>query len=178
MIRGAVIWTPIFAVLTALAVMLLIRALDNGGAWFGFALCGLIGLLSGSLALVHWRDLFAEPIETTGMIQRKWRKSDFLFFFPGHYVKIGKRVFRVRKDIYLEMPEPGGWMYARHYPHSNALVQWRPVGEEEGQLASAAAERRADWRERAPDWGAQQERQTSDRPEAVDVPQFERDRDE
>ena len=70
------IWTPIFAVLTALAVMLLIRALDNGGAWFGFALCGLIGLLSGSLALVHWRDLFAEPIETTGMIQRKWRKSD------------------------------------------------------------------------------------------------------
>ena len=177
LIRGAAIWTPIFAGLAALAVALLVSALTgSGGAWFGFSLAALIALLSGSLALIHWRDLFEQPIETTGQIQRKWRKSDFLFFFPGHYVRVGKRVFRVRQEIYLEMPEPGGWIHARHYPHSNALVSWQPLGEDEGKAASREAE---GGEAAAADWGEQQRRQASDgERDDVPVPRFGRDGDE
>lgn len=178
-IRGVAIWTPIFAALLALATALLVEAVTGGsGAWFGFALSALIGLLSGSLALIHWRDLFSAPTETTGMIQRKWRKADFLFFFPGHYVKVGKRVFRVRKDIYLEMPEPGGWIYAEHYPHSNALVAWRPVPSEAAAEEIEETRRDAE-RAAASDWGAQSERQiTEGAREQVEAPQFGSKRDE
>lgn len=178
-IRGAVIWTPVFAALAALAVALLVSALTgSSGAWFGFSLSALIALLSGSLALIHLRDLFEQPIETTGQIQRKWRKSDFLFFFPGHYVRIGKRVFRVRRDIYLEMPEPGGWIHVRHYPHSNALVAWHPISQDEGMAVEAEQEEAAVEAERG-DWRAQQRRQAAEgERDDVPVPRFGRDEDE
>ncbi len=131
-LRSMLIWTPAFALLTAAAVYLMVEALDgNNGSWFGFSLCALIGVLSGFSALSAFRDWFSEPIETTGQVARKWRKFDLLIFFRAHYVLVARRVYRVSHLVYEEMPESGGWVYTLHYPHTNALVAWRPLGVDE-----------------------------------------------
>lgn len=132
LLRSMAIWTPAFGLLTVGAVYMMVEALDgNGGSWFGFSLFALIGVLSGFSALSAFRDWFSEPMETTGRVARKWRKFDLLIFFRAHYVLVSRRVFRVPRLVFEEMPESGGWVYLVHYPHTNALVAWRPLGEDE-----------------------------------------------
>ncbi len=131
-LRSMAIWTPIFTLLVVGSVYMAVDALDgNGGAWFGFSLFALIGLLSGFSSLSAFRDWFTEPIETTGQVARKWRKFDLLIFFRAHYVLVARRVYRVPRLMFEEMPETGGWVYINHYPHTNAVVSWRPLGEDE-----------------------------------------------
>ena len=102
-VRSAAIWTPIFITSTALSVAFALIALDSPGAWVSFAIAALVALLSGVSALGALRDIYAEPILTTGVIQRKWRKSD-AFIFRGHYILCQKRVFRIPRKIYDELP--------------------------------------------------------------------------
>ena len=176
--RAIVIWTPVFGACTGLALLLLFQAIDGeSGAWFGFSLLALIGILSGYSALSAWRDQFSEAMESSGQIVRKWRKSDFLLFFRAHYVLVDtigqKRVFRVRPDIYQEMPEPGGWVWLEHYPHTNALVAWRPLGEEERPQEAREREAEAE----ASSLRRSLERMEDAGPEPVepvDLPQFDR----
>ncbi len=131
-LRSMAIWTPIFTLLVVGSVFMAVDALGgNGGAWFGFSLFALIGLLSGFSSLSAFRDWFTEPIETTGQVARKWRKFDLLIFFRAHYVLVARRVYRVPRLMFEEMPETGGWVYINHYPHTNAVVSWRPLGEDE-----------------------------------------------
>lgn len=126
-IRSAMIWTPVFVASAAVSVQLAIVALDDSpGAWVSFAITALIALLSGVSAFGALRDLYAEPIETVGAIDRKWRKSDVLLF-RGHYLLIGKRVFRIPRDIYDAMPDVGSPIRVEHYPHTNALISWSRV---------------------------------------------------
>ncbi len=172
-IRSMAIWTPAFVVLAAGAVYLMLEALSgNSGSWFGFSLAALMGLLSGFSALSAWRDLFSQPIETTGQIARKWRKFDLLFFFRAHYVLLSRRVFRVSIDVYNEMPETGGWVYCLHYPHTNALIAWRPLGSEE--IPGDEDDEEADGEDEREDWGAQLERRerAEASSESVDLPTF------
>ncbi len=178
-LRSMAIWTPVFALLTAGAVYMMVDALGgNGGAWFGFSLCALIGLLSGFSALSAFRDWFTEPIETAGQVARKWRKFDLLIFFRAHYVLVARRVFRVPRLMFEEMPEPGGWVYLRHYPHTNAVVAWRPLGEDErpsdseGDDADADAEQAREQRRRERAAEATQAR------ERVELPTFGNSRDD
>lgn len=180
-LRGIAVWTPVFAVCTTLAVWMLVDALDgNSGSWFGFSLFALIGLLSGYSALNAWRDRFDQPMESTAQILRKWRKFDFLFFFRAHYVLVDtigqKRVFRLRPDIYQEMPEPGGWVWLEHYPHTNSLVAWRPLGQSERPPEAEEMEQKVDRRSLR----RRLERMEEDRPkpiEAVEPPRFDRRED-
>ena len=143
LIRGALLWTPLFVGFSALAVNFLVRAVDgSGGAWVSFILTALVALLGGYSALAALRDLFAEPIETEGPILRKWAKTD-LFFFRGRHLLVEGRVFRLRKEIYAAMPEEGARVYLRHYPHTNALIDWYEVPEPEPVLPPLTAERDA-----------------------------------
>ena len=151
-LRSMVIWTPAFGLLTVGAVYMMVDALGgNGGAWFGFSLFALIGLLAGFSALSAFRDWFSEPIETTGQVARKWRKFDLLIFFRAHYVLVARRVFRVPRLMFDEMPEPGGWVYLNHYPHTNAVVSWRPLGEDERPRTEEEEEQAARETERSRD---------------------------
>jgi len=126
-VRSAMIWTPVFVASAALSVQLAIVALDDSpGAWVSFAITALIALLSGVSAFGALRDLYAEPIDTVGAIDRKWRKSDVLLF-RGHYLLIGKRVFRIPREIYDAMPDVGSPIRVEHYPHTNALISWSRV---------------------------------------------------
>ena len=171
-VRSMAIWTPAFVLLAVGAVYLMLEALSgNSGSWFGFSLAALMGLLSGFSALSAWRDLFSRPIETTGQIARKWRKFDLLFFFRAHYILLSRRVFRVSVDVYNEMPEAGGWVYCLHYPHTNALIAWRPLGSEE---VPGAEDEEGDDEDEPDDWSTQLERRerAEASSESVDLPQF------
>lgn len=185
-LRSMLIWTPAFGLLTVGAVYMMVEALGgNGGSWFGFSLFALIGVLSGFSALSAFRDWFSEPIETTGQVARKWRKFDLLIFFRAHYVLVSRRVFRVPRLVFDEMPEPGGWIYLNHYPHTNALVAWRPLGEDERPRSEeereAAEEAGAEtttaedaWEERR----REREREAAASRERVELPSFGDSRDE
>ncbi len=183
-LRSMLIWTPAFGLLTVGAVYMMVEALGgNGGSWFGFSLFALIGLLSGFSALSAFRDWFSEPIETTGQVARKWRKFDLLIFFRAHYVLVARRVYRVPRLVFDEMPEPGGWIYLNHYPHTNALVAWRPLGEDERprseEESAEEAERDAAtvddaWEERR----QEREREAAAARERVELPSFGDRRDE
>ena len=142
-VRSAAVWTPIFVVSTALSIAFAVLALDSPGAWISFAIAALIGFLSGVSALGALRDLYAEPIETQGLVERKWRKSDILVF-RGHYILCQKRVFRVPREDYEEMPEAGGGIIIRHYPHTNALVAWSKTPEPPGEARGKSRGRRRD----------------------------------
>ena len=122
-VRSAVTWTPIFIASTAGSVSFALIAIDSPGTWVIFAITALTALLSGVSALGALRDIYAEPIQTTGVIERKWRKSDVLIF-RGHYVLCRKRVFRVPREVYDELPEVGGGVLLEHYPHTSALTAW------------------------------------------------------
>jgi hypothetical protein len=141
-IRSATVWTPVFVLAAALSVWLAIVALrDSPSAWISFAITALIALLSGVSAFGALRDLYAEPMETTGPIDRKWRKSDILLF-RGHYLLIQRRVFRIPREIYDAMPDAGGEVRVEHYPHTNALISWSraaaDAGADEAEPAPAA----------------------------------------
>ncbi len=138
-VRSAAVWTPIFVVSTALSIAFAVLALDSPGAWISFAIAALIGVLSGVSALGALRDLYTEPVETQGLVERKWRKSDILVF-RGHYILCRKRVFRVPREDYEEMPEAGGGIIIRHYPHTNALVAWSKTPEAPGEARGEAEE--------------------------------------
>ena len=177
-LRSMVIWTPAFGLLTAGAVYMLVEALGgNGGSWFGFSLFALIGLLSGFSALSAFRDWFSEPVDTTGQVARKWRKFDLLIFFRAHYVLVARRVYRVPQLMFGEMPEPGGWVYLNHYPHTNAVVSWRPLGEDERprtEEEEAEQEQQDAWEERR----REREGEVTQARERVDLPTFGDSRDE
>jgi len=126
-VRSVAWLTPAFIASTASAVLLLANNATGGASlWVLFALTALFALLFGVPALAAWRDLFADPRDSEGYIDRKWTKSD-LFVFRGHYVKVDKRIFRIRKSVYHDMPGVGDRVYLHHYPHTNALVRWQHI---------------------------------------------------
>ena len=181
-LRSMLLWTPVFALLIVGAVFMMVEALGgSGGSWFGFSLFALIGLLAGFSALSAFRDWFSEPVETTGQVARKWRKFDLLVFFRAHYVLISRRVFRVPRLMFEEMPEPGGWVYVNHYPHTNAVVSWRPLGDDERPLTEEEEQEQERQSERSAEiedaWG-ERRREREEESRRVDLPTFGERRDE
>lgn len=145
-LRSAVRWLPLFVGFSAGAVFFFVRAVTaDAGAWVGFAILGLLALLSLPLVVAALQDLRADPIETEGSLARKWTKSD-LFLFRGHYFMIGRRVFRVEKSIWLAMPDVSGRVHLLHYPHTNTLIDWQPADESGADGAGAPTPAAREWR--------------------------------
>ena len=126
-VRGVVIWTPVFLGLAATTTFFLLRALDgDSGFWVSVVLTGILSLLTGVPAIQSWRDLYADPMETRGTVSRKWSKREMILTH-GHYLQVNRRIFRIPKLTYLTMPDEGGVVSVHHYPHTNALVLWEHV---------------------------------------------------
>ncbi len=127
LLRGLILWTPLFVIFTALAALNLVLALDgNGGSWVVLAITGLIALLVGYSSLQSLRDMFSAPTESRGVIVRKWDRREGLFF-RGRYLRMNRRVFRVHRPLYDGCPDTGGGLRIIHYPHTNAVVAWETI---------------------------------------------------
>nr|AIE95471.1 hypothetical protein [uncultured marine group II/III euryarchaeote AD1000_66_E09] len=126
-VRSIAWTTPLFITGISLSIFTAILALDGRTSlWLTCGITSCISALSGGTAIAAWRDLFSEPRDTEGFINRKWTKSD-VFIFRGHYIMVGKRIFRIRKNTYGAMPEEGQGIYLQHYPHTNTVVHWEKI---------------------------------------------------
>ena len=127
LIRSATLTTPLFVLFAALTTFYLVRAAEgNNGDWIVTVLMALIALLLATSAVESLRDLFVDPVEASGAIKKKWRKSDFLLL-RQYYVQVGDEVFRVRKDQFQALPGAGQLTSVCHFPHTRTMVDWWPL---------------------------------------------------
>lgn len=123
-IRSAIIWTPIFLVtFFGFAFYLVDRlfGLGHGGTWFLVVVLGVLASLFGFQAAQSLLDLRAEPRETTGMITRRWSRSDSLVL-KSHYVRVDDKILRGDVFLLAEVKE-GDRVRVRFYPHSAVLLR-------------------------------------------------------
>ena len=122
-LRSALLLTP-FLVMTLTALGFILQDTVSSGVTagriVGLVLVGFVALLLAFQVTQSLRDLFAEPVETTGLVERRWSRSD-LFLFRNDYLFVQRDVFRVRPEDVLEV-HLGDTVKIRHYPHTSAVA--------------------------------------------------------
>ena len=123
-LRSALLISPFLAVtLIALTFLILDVAAEgaSGGRIVGLVLVSSVTLLLGYQVIQSVRDLFSQTVETVGIVERRWSRSDF-FLFRNSYVFVGKDVYRITPEEYFEI-ELGDTVRVRHYPHTSAVEE-------------------------------------------------------
>jgi hypothetical protein len=121
-LRSALLFTPFLAVtLTAFGFIAQDVAKDgaSAGRVAGLVLAGLVGLLLAYQVIQSVRDLFSRPVETEGMVERRWSRSDLLLF-RNSYIFVGRNVYRLSPDQFIHV-ELGDTVRVVHYPHTAAV---------------------------------------------------------
>src|SRR5687768_1230488 len=89
-IRSAIIWTPMFAILIGLWVFFLwdrITGPEYGSTWFLMVVLTVFGILFGVQSISALRDLFGKPGEESGIVSRQWTKRDS-FVWKSYYIRM------------------------------------------------------------------------------------------
>ena len=121
-LRNALLFTPFLAVaLVVLAFIVRDTVAEgvSGGDIVGMVLVGFLVLLLGYQVVQAVRDLFTRPVETTGLVERHWSRSDF-FIFQNSYIFLGRDVFRLTPEQSLDV-ELGDTVRVVHYPHTSTV---------------------------------------------------------
>ncbi|MGB2696007.1 MAG: hypothetical protein WBD55_12595 [Dehalococcoidia bacterium] len=105
----------------------------NAGGIVALVLIGFVSLLLVYQVVQTLRDLFAQPVETTGIVDRLWSRHDFLVF-RNDYVFVEGDVFRIEPEHALDVGL-GRMVRITHYPHTNAVVHVEIVSQAEGANA-------------------------------------------
>jgi hypothetical protein len=143
LIRSAIIWTPLFLVVFAGMIFYIVdttRGGDAGGTWVLVAVLGIASFLFGFQAVQSWLDLFGEPADQTGFVQRRWARRD-AFVFQTQYIRIDKRILRGDHLLLAEVKE-GDYLRAHFYPHSNLLIDVEKLPPPEGSDTPRPSRRR------------------------------------
>jgi hypothetical protein len=121
LIRTALLYTPLFILLRgALGFVIRELALEPGaGSVAAVVIVGLLAFLTGYQSVQALRDLVAQPMETQGVIHRKWRRND-LFVMHSHYLLVNRHVFRVEPTDFMEL-EVDDTVSIVHYPHTDTV---------------------------------------------------------
>ena len=90
----------------------------------------LVALLLAYQVVQSLRDLFSQPVQTTGLVERRWSRNDF-FLFRNDYVFVEGNVFRLQPEQFVEV-DLGDIVRVAHYPHT-ATVETIEVVERAGQ---------------------------------------------
>ena len=121
-LRSALLYSPLLAVtLAAFGFVFQETAAEGptGGRIVGLVLVGSAALLFGYQVVQSLRDLFSRPVETTGLVEKRWSRSDF-FLFRSTYIFVQKNVFRLPPEQLLEI-ERGDVVRVVHYPHTGTV---------------------------------------------------------
>ena len=138
-LRSALLFSP-FLLVTLGALAFIVRDVavegSSGGRIVGLVLVGSVAALLGYQVVQSVRDLFASPVETTGLVERLWSRNDF-FLFRNTYVFVERNVFRLEPEQALEV-ELGDTVRVVHYPHTSTVERievvsrsgqgWSPQG--------------------------------------------------
>ena len=121
-LRSALLFSP-FLLVTLGAMAFIVRDVavegSSGGRIVGLVLVGSVAALLGYQVVQSVRDLFASPVETTGLVERLWSRNDF-FLFRNTYVFVERNVFRLEPEQALEV-ELGDTVRVVHYPHTSTV---------------------------------------------------------
>lgn len=124
LLRTAIIWTPLF--LAALAGFIF-YAIDSatgaqhGGSWVLVVILGIIAFLFGYQSIQTIIDLFGQPIEATGFIQRRWARRDS-FIFQTQYIRLDKHILRGDPLLLLEVKQ-ADYVRILFYPHAGIVIE-------------------------------------------------------
>ena len=121
-LRSALLFTPFLAVASG-ALVFIVRDVGadgrSAGGIVGIILVGSVTLLLGYQVIQSVRDMFSETVETTGLVERKWSRSDFMVF-RNTYIFVGRDVFRLEPKLALDV-ELGTTVRVVHYPHTSTV---------------------------------------------------------
>jgi len=121
-LRSALLFSP-FLLVTLGALAFIVRDVavegSSGGRIVGLVLVGSVAALLGYQVVQSVRDLFASPVETTGLVERLWSRNDF-FLFRNTYLFVERNVFRLEPEQALEV-ELGATVRVVHYPHTSTV---------------------------------------------------------
>lgn len=124
-VRSALLWTPLFALMAVLFLFYLwdtaLNSGDHGGSWVLVVIVGVVAALFGFQASQSLLDLRGEPSNRTGMVTRRWSRSDS-FVIKSHYIRLGKQILR-GDEFQLAGVKEGDWVDVTYYSHS-AVVIW------------------------------------------------------
>ena len=136
-IWSAVLYTPFFLAALAGEGVLIWSLADHfeGGAVAGMVVAGVVALLTGYQSIQALRDLFTKPVETRGVVERKWSRSDF-FVARSHYLMVKRNVFRIEPLEFIEV-ELGHTVSVIHYPHTGTVESLTVEERGEGERAGA-----------------------------------------
>ncbi len=126
LLRGVVIWGPVFAIVAGAFVFFFFDRLflggDNGGTWFFVGFLALLAFLFGFQASQPLLDLRSGPREAIGMVSRSWSRSDSLVM-RSHYIRLDRgQILRVGAEFHADVKE-GDRLRVTFYPHS-AVAIW------------------------------------------------------
>ena len=125
--RMALMYGPLTLGLLALWAAPLTAVLDGqAAALIPLAILGVFVLAAAFQLATALRDLRARPTFIRGEVRRAWTKGGLLWFFPSHFVMVGRRhVFVTRPDVWLQVKE-GEVLECHHWPHTRTLIRvWR-----------------------------------------------------
>ncbi len=124
-LRSAILWTPLFAVMAGLFFFFLwdtaFNSAGHGGSWVLVVILGIMASLFGFQAAQASLDLYSEPHSRTGMVTRRWSRSDS-FVIKSHYIRLGKQILR-GDEYQLAGVKDGDYVDVTYYRHS-AVVIW------------------------------------------------------
>jgi hypothetical protein len=121
LVWSAVLYTPFFVAALAGLSFLIKGLVDEfgGGGVAGVVIVGVVGLLTGYQSTQALRDLFAAPVETRGVVERRWSRSDF-FVVRSHYLMVKRNIFRIEPLQFVEV-DLGDTVSIIHYPHTSTV---------------------------------------------------------
>lgn len=135
-LRSALLFTPFmlisFGIIGFIVQDMVVDGAKTGGI-VALVLIGFVSLLLVYQVVQTLRDLFAQAVETTGIVDRLWSRNDFLVF-RNDYVFVEGDVFRIEPEHALDV-ELGRMVRITHYPHTNAVVNVEIVPQAEGANA-------------------------------------------
>ena len=121
-LRSILLFSPFLAVTLAALVFLLQDIAGEGaggGTIVGLVLVGSVALLLAYQVIQSVRDLFSQLVETTGLVERRWSRSEFLLF-RNSYIFVDRNVFRLPPERLLGI-DRGDLVRVVHYPHTSAV---------------------------------------------------------
>jgi hypothetical protein len=108
----------------------------SAGRIAGLVFVGLVGLLLVYQVVQSVRDLFAQPVATEGLVERRWSRADLLIF-RNSYIFVGRSIFRLSPEQFIEA-DLGDTVRVVHYPHTATVESLEVVqraGRREGSTA-------------------------------------------
>ena len=124
-VRSAILWTPLAVIMGLLFLFYAwdtaFNSGDHGGGWVLVVIMGIMTGLFGFQAAQALLDLFGEPCTRTGLVTRRWSRSDS-FVIKSHYIRLGKQILR-GDEFQLAGIKAGDYVDVTYYPYS-AVVIW------------------------------------------------------